>query len=247
MGKILYFCDESSFHDEHMGVAGIALDRYAVPRIITDLTKLNEVYGVKSEVKWERAKPRRMNIHKAYIDYLFALIDSNLTHFHIRFAPFKEYDHSLSGERKRAGTVGKMHYELLLHRPVWYYGQHHKLSVYPDNGDCTELLPRMKGSLNRKAKARFTFKQDCIDSIECRDSKSEPMLQLLDVTLGALTAYRNGRHEDPKTSETKRELAIYAFQRTGFESLSDSTPRHHSKLNVWNVKPLWDTKRGPRR
>lgn len=148
MATILYFCDESSFHDTHMAVGGLAVNKDALPYILGELNKINADYKVISEVKWENAKSRRANTHMAYIDLLFRLIQEGRAHAHFRFAPFKDYDHSLSGQKRRAATVGKMHYQLLLHRALRFYGESCDLVIHPDNGDCTDQLPLLVDSLN---------------------------------------------------------------------------------------------------
>jgi len=195
MATIVYFCDESSFHDTHMAVAGLAVNKDTLPSILVELGQINEDYRVISEVKWENSKSRRANTHMAYIDFLFRLIQENRAHVHIRFAPFNDYDHLLSGQKKRLATVGKMHYQLLLHRALRFYGEACELIIHPDGGACTEKLPNLIDSLNYDGRTKHGHKNSSVKRIECKDSKFEPMLQLLDVTLGALTAYKNNRHK----------------------------------------------------
>ena len=230
-----------------MAVGGLAINQDATPYILGELATINDDYKVISEVKWETAKSRRANTHMAYIDLLFRLIKEGRAHVHIRFAPFKEYDHSLSGHKKRAATVGKMHYQLLLHRALRFYGQSCELIIHPDNGDCTADLPRLVDSLNIDGRAKHGLRTSPVKRIECKDSEREPMLQLLDVTLGALTAYKNGRHNNPVTSATKKELAEYALKKTDLASLDRSSPMTAQKLNIWNVRPMWKKSDGPKR
>lgn len=229
-----------------MAVGGLAVNADAIPYILGELATINADYRVISEVKWENAKSRRANTHMAYIDLLFRLILEGRAHAHFRFAPFNDYDHSLSGQKKRAATVGKMHYQLLLHRALRFYGESCDLIIHPDNGDCTEELPSLVGSLNYDGRSKHGLKTSPVKRIECRDSKKEPMLQLLDVTLGALTAYKNGRHIDPITSATKKELAQYALTKTDLTSLDRSSPMTAKKLNIWNVRPMWKKGDGPK-
>lgn len=233
MPKIFYFCDETSFHDPFMAVGGIAIGSNQASKIRNEILQLNEKNNVKSEVKWENAKKRRHNVHEAYIEYLFELIEKNRAHLHIRFAPFFQYNHKLSGRNARLDTVGKMHYQLILHRPLRYYGDDCELHVYPDNGVCTEKLPSMKDFLN------FGHPKKPIKHIECRDSENEPILQLLDVTLGALSSYKNKRHDEPNASAVKTQLSALAFKKTGLHSLDRSTGISARRFNLWNVSPKW--------
>jgi hypothetical protein len=240
MASFVYYCDESSFHDTHMAVAGLAVSQGMVPEILSQITAINQRCKIQNEVKWENAKPRRQNAHEAYIDLLFELIKKNHAHFHVRFAPFDDYDHSLSGRNKRQDTVGKMHYQLILHRPVKYYGADNQLIIHPDNGTCTAKLSSMRVHLNADGKQKHGHKDNCITHIQCKNSKHEPMLQLLDVSLGALTAYKNGRHLKPDTSEVKKRLAEHAFAKTKLTSLDKNTPINSRKMNVWCAVPQWE-------
>lgn len=193
-----------------MAVGGLAVSRRMVPTIARDLDALNRKNGVISEVKWSTAKRRRVSIHRLYADYLFNLVENGLAHFHIRFAPFNEYDHKKSGPAGRTDTVSKMYYQLLLHRPVYYYGSKAALFVYPDAGDCTAYLPRMRNQLCAGGYNSMKSKPNCVREIVPRNSRTEPLLQLLDVTLGALTAIRNER----ATGDVKAELASYILDKS---------------------------------
>ena len=67
------------------------------------------------------------------------------------------------------------------------------------------------------------------------------MLQLLDVLVGALTSYRNGRHLLETGGEPKRELANYAFENFGVKNLAWNVDQGN-RFSVWNAIPK---KRGP--
>lgn len=233
MPKIYYFCDETSFHDPQMAVGGLAIASGEIDSVRSEIVALNEKCKVTTEVKWETAKKRRVNVHEAYIEYLFDLVDANRAHLHVRFAPFDQYDHKLSGRNARLDTVGKMHYQLILHRALKYYGDDCELYIYPDNGVCTQKLPSMKEPLN------LNHEKGPIKHIECRDSAKEPILQLLDVTLGALASFKNKRQDQPGASEVKTKLAALALRRTGLSSLDRSTGMAARRFNLWNVTPKW--------
>lgn len=244
---LYYFCDESSQVKDHwLAVGGIAIMRSAIPRIVADLQIIKAQFGKTGEVKWENAKSYGGRVHKAYIDYLFVLIQTRKANFHIRFSDMNEYDHGLSGPRKKTDTVSKSFYQLLLHRPVRYYHGKASVSVFPDDGDCTAQLPDNLAKLRAEAGNNWgQAGRDCISKIECRASKTEPLLQLLDVTLGALAAFRNGRHLNPEYSQVKRELAEYALAKTGWPEIGGCCSISRKSCNRWTVTPK--LKRGQRR
>ncbi|RJE83821.1 DUF3800 domain-containing protein [Paracoccus onubensis] len=234
---MLFFCDEAGqVADEWCSVAGLSMPRQVAGEATKDLARIKAELNRNGEVKWVKAKSFNGKIQRAYINYLFDQIGMGRMHFHIRFNPMGEYNHNLSGPRKRIDTVSKSFYQLLLHRAARHYSKHHVV-VIPDDGDCTSALPDQLGALKYEAGNKYgPNAYDCIQKIQPRSSESEPMLQLLDVTLGALASYRNGRHLSASVG-IKRELAEYAFERTGWPTITGNCPAYARAISRWNVTP----------
>lgn len=236
MQSVFYFCDETAFKSGPvMAVGGIAIPSAHLARVVAELREIDEACHKGAEVKWHTTRPLNLHTRKAYVDYLVSLIDENKAHFHIRFAPSDEYDHD--GPRRRFDTVSKMYYQLLLHRAVRFYGPHYDLHIHPDGGECTNQLEDHLGALDYEGQARYRAQASCIKCLECRDSMTEPLLQLLDVPLGALTAVRLGRLDDPDMSAAKRELAEHTIARFDQPQLRGNSPATEMKLSIWNAKP----------
>jgi len=184
-------------------------------------------------------KARFHSPEKAFADYFEQKVKEKQIHFHIRFSPFKRYDHRASGPNRRSDTTSKMHFQLLLHRAVRFYGKHYKIRIRPDNGDCTKGLPAQVGNLHWQGIDRYDTPHDCVEHIQCLDSAREPLLQLLDIPLGAFTAARNNR---PLTG-AKRELADHILSKWPNLNLSRDVP--DIDFSVWNVTPKATPRRGP--
>ena len=217
-----------------MAVGGLAICKNRVSEAVKALYALNEEHRARGEIKWHNTRKRGLSIRKAYVDYLAKLIADNHAHFHIRFSPMNEYDHK--GSRRRFDTVSKMFYQLLLHRSVRYYGKDCQLFIRPDDGECTRQLPALKEALQNDGFLKYQTHATCIDSIVPLNSRNEPMLHLLDVPLGALTAFRNGRHLLDHVGQPKRELAEYARTALGIRSLMGNRD-DGNKFSIWNVVP----------
>jgi hypothetical protein len=140
-----YFCDESSFvNDEFMGVAGIVIHEDGIPILKEELAKIRR--GATSEIKWSKTDKYNKQTQVDFIDHFWLLSDQRRIDFHIRFAPFEEYDHKLY-KGKYFDTTSRMFYELLPHRAVRYYGKWDRLFIRPDDGECTKTLPYLKPGL----------------------------------------------------------------------------------------------------
>jgi len=222
-----------------MAVGGIAINFDAIKEIeqmvlaVRDKCKLR----ASAEIKWSNVKARRENAHKEYAALLFNLCQEKRVHFHIRFQRVSDWNHEMSGPRKKTDTVSRAYYQLLLHRPIGFYGHQAKIFVRPDNGECTEKLSDFVGHLNTDARKKKNCKDAPIRSIECQDSKKCHGLQLLDVTLGGFAAIRNGRYLRPEVSKVKKELAEYIKDLWGNPDLTKSSPPSQVHFNVWNAKP----------
>lgn len=231
---LLYFCDETSqVDDEYMAVGGLAVPRSNLQLVLSEIARHRARCGYASEVKWSTAKRRRQSIHYAFADLLADLVARKKVALHVKFAPFKEYAHTDSGPRGRVDTVSKMYYHLLLYRPAAMWGKERAIFVYPDDGDCTSYLPSMREALCAAAYRQHSCLPNCIREIAPRDSKREPILQLLDVTLGALTAARNDR----ELGDFKSQLRDHVLSLWGNPDLSVDSKRSAKTFSIWNTVP----------
>jgi hypothetical protein len=230
-----YFCDESSFiNDEFMGVAGLVIHEGSIPSLTDELAKIRKANrATRGEIKWNNTSKNEKQARIDFIDYFWFLSDQRRADFHIRFAPFDQYDHD-DFKGRRFDTTSRMFYELLLHRAVKHYGKWDRLFIRPDNGDCTSILPHLKAGLNADGVRRYRTNPQCVDSITCLNSEEEPILQLLDVVLGAFTALRNNR----ALTGPKRDVADHALKTLQIRGHDLHTMYSGTRsFSIWNVIP----------
>jgi len=209
---LYYFCDETSFiGEDFMGIGGLAIRRDRLSETANKLAAIREARGARGRIKWESTRDVNLDVRRDYVDYMVGLVTEGKIHLHLRFAPFSQYEHP--GPRRVYDTVSKMYYQLLLHRAVRNYGTKCRIFIRPDDGPCTSELEQFVEALHIDGQLRYKTAADCIHSIKCINSRKEPLLEFLDVTLGALTAFRNGRHLRPGTRDAKRILAEHGAMR----------------------------------
>jgi Holliday junction resolvase RusA-like endonuclease len=173
---------------------------------------------------------------KDYAKCLARLVKEKKVHLHILFADFNNFVHTASGPLKRKDSTGKMHYQLILHRALQYYGTRQRLHIRPDGGDCTAKLNLFRPKLLEEGWGRYKAKSNCIASIVPQNSEKEPLLQLLDVTLGAFAALRNERHLRPEVRAGKRDLANLVHQLYDYPDLLGDTEKAHRVFSIWNFE-----------
>lgn len=219
-----------------MVVGGIAIKCGFVDEVRRSFQALTKEKEIKSEVKWEKCTRHRLDAYKALADLAFDLIDDNRLHFHCLITNFERFDHKRGTPKKdKAESVGRMLYQLSLHRTCKPYGSICKIHIRPDRGECSRHMPRMRQFLNRDAKRQWKHDQP-ISSIDTIDSASEPLLQLNDIILGAVASHRNNRHLSPYAAKQKTELAEYVRKRSGLANYSTDTLRSATRFTVWNFK-----------
>lgn len=213
-----------------MSVGGLAIVPSREKHVSAQLAEIRGAYGITSQVQWKTAKTRRDNIYRAYIDVLHSLVESGQAHFHVRLTPVKN-------RKFTNDVVSKSFYQLLLHRAGRYYADHMAIHARPDNGCCTEYLPKMLPGINSDIAGKFECKHAAVRTIQPCDSGNEHILQLVDVSLGALTSARNGNHLNGGVGDFKRSLIEYALDKFGVRDITASSPITARKFNLWNVTP----------
>lgn len=231
--KIIYYCDESHIRgSKWFGIGGLAIPLEQLSFVegaIYALRASQGYNGKENEVQYKTAKRRRDNIYRAYIDLLASLVQDKRVHLNLRF----KYVH---GQRVDTTSISKAFYSLLLHRAGRQFGGNSELIIRPDNGCCTEYLPKMKQGLNNQIKRHYAGNGNTVIDISPSDSSAHHPLQLLDVTLGAICSARNGYHLDGTTAEFKSDVSKYALRKFNLTDDIHDTVISASHFNVWNVK-----------
>jgi len=216
-----------------MGIGGVVVLEGHIPILTDELNQIRKKHGARNEIKWNTTGKRDKQIRIDFIDHFWSLSDQGRIDFHIRFAPFEKYDHK-AYKARRFATTSRMFYEMLLHRAVRHYGKWDRLFIRPENGECTKILPHLKGGLNADGVRRYGTNPLCVDSIICLESEDEIILQFVDVVLGAFTALRNKRD----LTGAKGDVADHA--------LKTLKKRDHDlftiysgtrRFSIWNVIP----------
>lgn len=238
---LLYFCDESHISPEFefASIGALAVRPEREEQIAKDLLAIRDDcnFSVTKEVQWKSVKRRHHCIHTRYIEYLFSAISQNHVHLHILFTPMGNYVNSVEGKQHRSKVISKAYYQLLLHRAGRFYGGQCQLLVRPDNGECTEYLPKIEYGLNNTICETFNYDFSPITSIKPCSSADEPLLQLLDVTLGALTAAKNGRYLDEPGGGNRKRLVKLALEQAKIADIHISDDRSRKSQNIWNISP----------
>lgn len=222
--------------DRFMCVGGTIVRQERVAEIRATIEAIKRSGGIGSEVKWSAVRTGRLHTYKALVRYFFKLLEANSLHFHVLACDFHGFDHRASGGKIQ--SVSKMLYQLALHRGCKPYGASAMLDLFPDDGDHASALLKYHGHLNSASKRlipwRRCFERSPVRQVAPTNSCNEPLLQLNDIILGAVSYRRNRRDERHDASDHKAELAALVCELSGFDRFGGNTPRAVKRFTTWN-------------
>jgi len=230
--------DESGLCNRFTVVGGICLRSSRIPEVHASIQRFREEHNMLSELKWTKVTDKKLGQYRALVDYFFALNNMNALQFHAIVFD----NHAANNQRYNDGdddkALSKLYYELIVHRFGVRCGPHGDLCVCVDQRNSSTSLDDLKRMTNHTLARDHKVMHRPIKQILPRDSKSDDLLQLNDVILGAVCAARNGRHLLAGGRESKVDLARLVLDRSGLETFDRDSPRSVKRFSVWNLQML---------
>jgi hypothetical protein len=233
----VFFADESGITQcRFMAVGGLSVRGSYIPHLHSAIQSFREKHGMQAELKWSKVSPQKLEEYKALVDIFFAHVDNNKIHFHAVFADSHQLNHKKFNGGDRDSGLSKLYYQLILHKFGRRYERAQSMCVVLDHRNSTTSLHDLKRMINlglakHHGERRFPVKQ-----IVSRDSKSDCILQLNDVILGAACAVRNGRHLLEGGNAAKRAVALYVLEKSGHAGFDTDSPANVNRFTAWNIK-----------
>ena len=224
------YCDESC-HLEHdnmpvMVLGAISCKKKHRRKVFKDIEEIKIKYniGKKSEIKWSRISMSKIDFYKEIIDYFFN--DEELS-----FRGLVVKNKNLLNHEQYNQTHDEWYYKMYFKLLERIINNSMKNEIYLDIKDT-------RGS-NRRYKLQevlsssiYDFNKDIVHNIQAIDSRESPILQIVDLFIGALGYINRGL----ETSEAKLEIIRYIKEKTGY-SLIKSTLPAENKFNIF-ILPL---------
>ena len=200
----ILFCDESVGKGEYFSnfYGGALVKASQYERITKRLTTLTKELGISGEVKWSKTTESRREAYLALVKSLFAEIRSDHVKLRIMFTHDYHVPTGLTDEH-RANTYFILYYQFIKHAFGFQALQANQserwLRIYFDQFPDTKAKTAAfrKHILRLQSSDGFTGARIRIrpnDVAEVR-SHGHPLLQCLDVVLGAMAFRLNDRHK----------------------------------------------------
>jgi hypothetical protein len=225
------YCDESCHlerdHQKAMVLGAVwcpASNRAAVGRKIKAL-KQRHVIAPGIEIKWTKVSPARLDFYLALIDLFF---DEPLFHFRAVVVPNKQLLEHERFDQTHDEFYYKMWYLLLTH----LIDSDHQFRVLLDLKD-TQGRAKVAKLHEILCNAHYDFDHQIIKQIQLVRSHDVPLLQMVDILIGALSYL----HRGVETSAAKAAIVGRIRERSRHSLLRSTLPREEKfNLLVWRAQ-----------
>ncbi|MEW5799103.1 MAG: DUF3800 domain-containing protein [Bacteroidota bacterium] len=240
--KPLYhiYCDESrQSKDRYMVLGGIVMEHTEILRFADTMKKFRQEQKMTAELKWSKVSTQKLPEYKRFVDYFFALNNTNYIHFHSIIIDNHQVNHKKFNKGDKELGFYKFFYQLLLHCFGKIYctsTNNVRLFVHLDNRQTKYKLSTLKTILNNGMAKKFSILYRPFVAVEPVESKISDLLQISDIILGAMGYQKNGYHLLAESKKGKIELAEYIASSAGLKTLTENTLKSNQRFTIWNFR-----------
>lgn len=237
--KFNLICDESGTNDRFLVIGALTLPRGNHSLFVNEFHDLKRTlrFRPEGEIKWGKVSKRYLERYKEFLGLFFKHLNANHLQFRAHIVDTASQDYRKYGEGDIEQSFYKIYYHLLLQSA-------RRLSVEEEGGNVLILLDDkrdrypfrldvLKKSLNRALKRELKIDK-LVASVEPRPSsgtRAEPLIQIVDVLIGAIGYVRNAHIEKANASPAKIEMVKFLEESAGTGFAFDTTAR--AQFNLW--------------
>lgn len=183
------------------------------------------------EIKWGKVSKAKYAAYQRYVDCFFDENSLAQAKFHCLVVDTTQLNHTKYNDGSREIGFNKELYNLAtkcarLQKTGYFH-------LYPDYRDTNQRPDDLRNILNHGRHKNGDNRDWPFRRCQFRDSAKTPLLQLVDLLLGALAYGVNKHYEQESASPHKRELARHVLRRGGVKELYQDTTID-GKYTVWH-------------
>lgn len=183
------------------------------------------------EMKWGKASNRKLKAYGRLAKAFFDEAALAQLHFHCLVVDTHGLDHLAYNEGSKEIGFNKEIYQLASKFARLYPDR--LFHVYPDQRQTNQLPEDLRLILNRGRRKKGDPRDWPFRRCHFRDSKTTPLLQLVDIFSGAVAWCVNGHAKAEGASQAKCKLSAYVIQRAGIGNCMIDTAMN-GKFTIWH-------------
>lgn len=234
------YCDESrQTKDRYMVLGGIVMPASSIGKFNSTMSAYRVQSNMMAELKWTKVSDQKIKEYKSFVEYFFALNNTDQLHFHSIIIDTHQLNHKKHSDGNKENSFYKFFYQLLLHcfgKAYCEKGSETKFILHMDQRTSSYKLDDLKTILNRGMFKEFGISNDPFVSIEPKNSKQSEVIQINDLIIGAIGYYKNGYHLLAGSKKSKMEMVNYITSKSGLRNIGDNTAFRNRRFTMWNLK-----------
>ncbi len=237
--KFDLICDESGTSERYLVVGGLTLPRTNHEALSAELAALKQSKGLRAEgeFKWGKVSKGYAARYRALLEWFFQHLKANHLRFRAHVVDTSLHLYRQYGDGDKEEAFYKIFYHLL-------FQSVRRLALEEDGSNVLILLddktnrypfrlPVLKKALNAGLKRDLKL-GNLVANVEPRQSSgpnAEPLIQIVDVLIGAIGYVRNGHAQRVEASPAKVEMVKFLEALAGTGFAFDTAAR--APFNLW--------------
>lgn len=234
------YCDESrQTSHRYMVLGGFVIHQDEVEQFKSTMAGFRHEMNMHAELKWQKVSNGKLSEYKRFIDYFFALNNTDIVHFHCVVFDTHQINHKAHNSGNKETGFYKFYYQLLFHCFAKNYlseSNDVRLIIHLDERTTSYKLNDLKDVLNNGIKKHLKITNKRILSVQPVDSKNHDISQIADIILGAIGFQKNGYDLLSGSSKAKIDIADYIARGAGIYDLKESTRFGVIRFKIWNFR-----------
>lgn len=232
----VYVDESSQTQNRYLLLGGLIIPTLTVDLAAAALGKARVPELPHGEMKWGKVSGSKAKAYRRYADCFFDAVEFRGVHFHSLVVDTSGIDNASYNQGSTDIGFNKEVYQLARKFARLYLDRY--FNLYPDQRQTSQLPSNLRDILNAGSRKSGDKREWPFRRCHFRDSSKTPMLQLVDILLGALAFAVNGHRDKPGCSPAKAELCSYILKRAGI-NYPDRDTNMRGKYTIWhrNLQP----------
>lgn len=227
----IYIDESSQTKNRYLLLGGVVIPKASVAAAEARLSAARKPELPHGEIKWGKVSRSKLAAYTRFVDCFFDAAEFRECHFHSLVVDTSLIDNARFNQGSKEVGFNKEIYQLATKFAKLYPDR--LLHLYPDYRDTNQRPDDLRNILNHGRHKYRDTREWPFRRCQFRQSHTTPLLQLVDVLLGA-TAYGKNEHFAAEgASPHKLALARHVMRKAGVRDLSKDTARK-GKFTIWH-------------
>jgi|GEM_PF-7100288 len=227
-----YFCADQPVDADRVTIGGLAM----TARTLETLTEALKAPAKSKAINWDNLTKTNLKTATEYLTEFCRLMSENKSQLHLRFTSTLQVDVINKMELTDNVKTAHLYYHLILQRAFRFYGEKYEIHIRPKNPIVPKVLGGMRVRMHKDSFDLYGFRHDPVTSLEMPTAGQSPIIQMLSLALGAITAIRHKIKESELSTE--QHILITTLQKNlSIPILYSNSGSLEQKFSIWNDEP----------